>query len=246
MAYGRAGYAMAWLHCVALRRLTRVAVVSMANRDAVRRHGVAATVVPNGVAQEQFEAPVASPREALRESLGVAQGAALLVTVGVLSERKQPECAIAAALELADAHILVAGDGPLRAALEDRYGDHPRVHLMGAVDDVAELLSAADVFVSMSRSEGLPNAVMEAMACGLPCVLSDIPPHREMLDGAEATLGELVPAGDPVAAGAALHRAWRARDAWGRAAHDHARRHYTAAAMSRRYAALYEGLTAPR
>lgn len=244
MAYGRPGYAMAWLHCAALRRLTQVAVVSEANRQAVQRRGVSARVIPNGVALDHFAVPSAALRAERRRSLGLPEANPVMVTVGALSERKQPGLAIAAALEVREAHILVVGDGPLRETITKRYRDHPRVHLLGPLDDVENALQAADVFVSMSRAEGLPNAVMEAMACGLPGVLSDIPPHREMLAAAAAPCGELVPRGDAAAAGAALARAWTARDEWGPAAHAHAMNEYAAPAMADRYAGMYEALVA--
>jgi glycosyltransferase involved in cell wall biosynthesis len=61
-------------------------------------------------------------------------------------------------------------------------------------DDVYGRLAEADVFVSTSRSEGLPVAVLEAMACGRPVILSDIPPHREIATGADFI--PLVPPGD--------------------------------------------------
>ncbi|MGA9960634.1 MAG: glycosyltransferase family 4 protein, partial [Acidobacteriaceae bacterium] len=54
--------------------------------------------------------------------------------------------------------------------------------LVGRVDNVQEYLCASDYFLSASIAEGLPNSVLEAMAVGLPCVLSDIPPHREIHD----------------------------------------------------------------
>jgi glycosyltransferase involved in cell wall biosynthesis len=246
MAYGSVGYLMARVHCAALRRLTKVVVVSVANRDAIDPHGVSASVVPNGVALDDFSVPSPALRSERRRSLGLPQSDPVVVTVGALSERKQPGVAIAAALEEGDSHIVVVGDGPIRGALEHRYGDHPRVYLVGALGGVQEVLQAADIFISMSHAEGLPNAVMEAMACGLPCVLSDIPPHREMLDAAAAPIGELVPAGDAFRAGAALRRVYQARDAMGEAAHAHSLGHYAASSMAARYAALYEQLAGQR
>jgi glycosyltransferase involved in cell wall biosynthesis len=58
------------------------------------------------------------------------------------------------------------------------------------VDNLWDLMSCADAFVSLSRFEGCPNAVLEAMACGCPVVVSDIPAHREMLDESSARFAD--------------------------------------------------------
>lgn len=95
------------------------------------------------------------------------------------------------------ARLTIAGEGPARAALERLVNDlglGEAVSLPGPCDGVAELLRAADVFVSPSRAEGLPGAVVEAMFTALPVALSDIEVHREML-GAEPA-GRLFPVGD--------------------------------------------------
>lgn len=93
--------------------------------------------------------------------------------------------------------LTIAGEGPARAALErlvDDLGLGGAVSLPGPRDDVADLLRAADVFISPSRAEGLPGAVVEAMLTALPVALSDIEVHREML-GAEPA-GRLFRVGD--------------------------------------------------
>src|SRR5690606_21428417 len=55
------------------------------------------------------------------------------------------------------------------------------VHFLGRVSNVSECLQGADYFVSASKSEGLPMAAIEALACGLPVLLSDIDPHKEII-----------------------------------------------------------------
>jgi glycosyltransferase involved in cell wall biosynthesis len=100
--------------------------------------------------------------------------------------------------------LLIAGDGPQGAELEARrasLGLEDSVHLLGARDDVPELLAAADVFVTASRWEGLPVAVLEAMAAGLPVVataVGDVP--NVLAEGAGVT----VPPRDPAALAAAV------------------------------------------
>jgi glycosyltransferase involved in cell wall biosynthesis len=88
-----------------------------------------------------------------------------------------------------DSRLVFVGDGALRGALRteaDRRALDGQVVFTGLVerDDVYRHLAAADVVVSASRGEGLPVAVLEAMACGRPVILSDIPPHREIAGGA--------------------------------------------------------------
>jgi glycosyltransferase involved in cell wall biosynthesis len=80
---------------------------------------------------------------------------------------------------------VLCGDGPLRTHIERLIGEHglqERVRLVGYVQNLWSLLKSADVLVCPSRFEGSPNIVLEAMACGCPLVVSDIPAHREILD----------------------------------------------------------------
>jgi glycosyltransferase involved in cell wall biosynthesis len=80
----------------------------------------------------------------------------------------------------------LAGFGPEREGLERLVGElglSDHVNFLGQLDEAAmiQAYQRASIFVSWSRDEGLPNAVLEAMACGLPVVLSDIGPHREIV-----------------------------------------------------------------
>jgi glycosyltransferase involved in cell wall biosynthesis len=84
--------------------------------------------------------------------------------------------------------LIFLGEGSLRPLLTEkieRLGLQQQAQMMGMVarDKVFEYFALADLFVSASWGEGLPVAVMEAMACGRPVVLSDIPPHREIVEG---------------------------------------------------------------
>lgn len=82
------------------------------------------------------------------------------------------------------AHLVVVGRGSTAAEIEgkaERSGMTDRVHLVGFRRDVRVLMARARVFLSFSRYEGMPNVVMEAIAAGLPAVVSDIPEHRALL-----------------------------------------------------------------
>lgn len=105
-----------------------------------------------------------------------------------------------------DLRLRMIGDGPELIGLHGaarRLGVASAVEWYGAVwrrDQVVPLVSSGQVFVSASRFEGMPISVLEAMACGLPLVLSDIPPHREVAGDAAVYF----PADDAAALGARL------------------------------------------
>ena len=81
-----------------------------------------------------------------------------------------------------DYDFVIVGDGEEKERLQLLAEGNKHIHFVGKHDNVVEYYQAADVFVSSSLAEGLPNTVIEAMACGLPCVLSDIGPHEEILE----------------------------------------------------------------
>lgn len=143
-------------------------------------------------------------REALLEELGLPPGARLIGAVGRLWPQKRIKDLIWATDLLhvirEDAHLLVIGDGPQRQALE-RYARQchvdDRVHFLGIRHDVPRLMPHFDLLWLASGFEGLPNVIMEAMACGLPVVASDIWGNRELVVQGET--GFLVEVGDRAA-----------------------------------------------
>lgn len=168
-----------------------------------------------------------------RQSLGLPDTGAVIATVGALIPRKGQRFVIEALAQMPGVTLLLAGAGPdeasLRALVQD-LGLGERVRFLGAVPhgDLPILLSAADVFVLPSASEGLANAWVEALACGTPVVTTPIPGARELItepafgrfakrDGgqiAAAVLDLLAnpPARDAVAQGAAAF-SWEANAA---------------------------------
>lgn len=181
-------------------------------------------VVGNGVDIEVFH-PV--DRAAARARFGLPGGARVLISVGGLVERKGMHRVIevmSALLERhPEVHYLIVGsaspEGDNRAELTvqvARLGLAARVHFLGALppDDLKWPLSAADVFVLATRNEGWANVFLEAMACGLPVVTTDVGGNAEVVCREE--LGSIVPFGDR----AALHQALDAAldKEWDRAA----------------------------
>ena len=132
-------------------------------------------------------------RIAAKRALGVT--GPLLLSVGALIPRKGHDLVIEAMQELPEATLMIAGQGPERAALDalvKARGLGDRVKLLGsqAHDALPELAAAADVGVLVSASEGLANAWVEALACGAPIVIADVGGARELVDRPEA--GRLV------------------------------------------------------
>lgn len=136
----------------------------------------------------------------IRECLGIAADELVLATVSVLKEGKGHEIAIELTAALRErgvpAHLLVLGDGPLRAEIErslERLGGHAQA--LGHRDDVADVLDAVDVLVHPSSADAFPGAVLEAMAASVPVLASDVGGIPEIVvDGGTGLLVAAPPA----------------------------------------------------
>jgi len=192
----------------AVVRASRVISVSEALRQVALGLGARpekTVVVGNGVDLSKFS------RENMGESrrtLNLPQGAKVLISVGALTERKGfhrvIECLPALRRIYPDLYFLAVGgaspEGDMSAALEEQarsLGLSERVRFLGHVapDALKVPYSAADVFVLATRYEGWANVFLEAMACGLPVVTTDVGGNREVV--VDDTLGTIVPFGDP-------------------------------------------------
>lgn len=165
-----------------------------------RTHADARRVVsiPNGVDASRFRhGGRARPRRPV------------VVSVGRLESQKGYDMLIKAVKLCADggvdAEFAIAGDGPQRQELEQKISGYAlggKVQFVGRTDDVSGLLAAADVFVSPSRWEGMPNVVLEAMAAGLPVVATAVGGTTELV--VHGQTGLLVPPDDTRAMADAL------------------------------------------
>lgn len=134
-------------------------------------------------------------RRKLREAYHIPQDAVLLLSVGELSVRKNHRMVLEAlaAMKRQDVYYLICGQGELSAWLLEyakKLGVGSRIRLAGYVERVERVYQAADIFVFPSVQEGMPVAVMEAMAAGLPCVVSDIRGSRELMYGRKNVSGQ--------------------------------------------------------
>lgn len=189
---------------LALRHQDAVVCVAPHIAEQLRGFGVDAArlhVIPNPTDLRRF-----TPREA-----GSGEGPLTLVFLGRLDPVKNlggllRGFALAAA-GLQPLRLRIYGEGPERpslTALIRQLGLSDRVTLMGRTDDVPGVLGQADAYVQASHHEGAPAAVGEAMAAGLPLLLSDIPAHRSMVQAGRE--GLLFPAQDAAAMADAIRR----------------------------------------
>jgi glycosyltransferase involved in cell wall biosynthesis len=194
---------------LAHRLATHVVAVSRAVGESALALGVPperVTVIPNGVDVERF----ASASSGAPADEG--NGTPVVGSVGCLAARKDYPTLLEALALLRgrgrEFRTLLVGDGKERARLERRVeelGLRGLVTFLGERPDVERLLPEMDVFVLSSREEGIPNALLEAMAAGRPSVATAVGGTPEVLE--DGRTGWLVPPADPVALAGALEAA---------------------------------------
>jgi len=201
--------------------------------------------IPNGIDGKPFERPF--DRARVRKSLGVSDGAFQLIFASRLEAQKDVPTLLRAvqllAPKLPQLHLVIAGQGSARSALEALTADlglADRVTFAGVRLDIADVLRASDAFVLASTWEGLPMVILEALAAGCPIVSTAVGGVPSAVRADES--GILVPPSDPAALAGGIERV----------ANDHALRErlaetgkrvfadrFSAEAMTRSYEALY-------
>ena len=241
-------------------KVSAVIAISGMIEDELRGYGFPDSKIvriPNGVDIDQFRPAVdAAEKRTLREELGAPVDEPIVFFSGIMDDRKRP-------------HLLIEGDAAVRRAglscqyifaghffqpeYEARFhaavkeaGIEDRVTLLGFTDSIAAWYRASDVYVLPSRSEGMPNALMEAMASGLPSIATAISGVTDLIE--DDVQGRLVEP-TPESVGAALAEyvgdAER-REAAGRAARDQVVRSYSAAAVAQMHEDLFRRVMSGR
>jgi glycosyltransferase involved in cell wall biosynthesis len=240
--------------CARLSRLPAAIVCcSEASRTAYAARGFATggmRVIPNGFDTARFR-PDPDARDDLRRELGLAGDVALIGLAARYDPLKDHEtflrAAVLVAREAPEVRFVLCGAGvdaanrALVSAIAS-LGLEGRCHLLGPRRDIARILAGLDLLVSSSISEAFPLAVGEAMACGVPCVVTDVGDSAAIV----GPTGWVVPPRDPRALAAACRAAFelspRARGRRGQDARRRIREHFELAVIARRYEALYESL----
>jgi glycosyltransferase involved in cell wall biosynthesis len=165
-------------------------------------------VIPNGVDPALFSSGIEKNSPSLREKIGIAPGAPLVVSVGRLLTQKRPldlpDILVSLRKDLPLASLVHVGSGPLKHHLRKRAtltglnrpsgksGDNTSLFLLGRREDVFDILRMADVLLLPSAYEGMPNVIMEAMLAGVPVVATRVGGVPDLIqDGLHGFLHEV-------------------------------------------------------
>lgn len=153
--------------------------------------------IQNGVDLDRYRKVDLKTKNLLRKENNIEQNCALFICTNSFIERKRIDETIEVFKNIPEKSkkLLFLGDGILFDKIKKINIDNSDILFYGKSDKVAELLGMADYFISTSESEGLPNSVLEAIACGIPVILSNIPQHKEILD--ELDVGYMYDLGKP-------------------------------------------------
>lgn len=245
VTYSRALWLYRQLELRMLRRVQSVCIVTEAMREHLHQAGILAErirLIENGIDTTRFH-PGAPGLP--RDELGIPHDAFVFGGMLRLSPEKNPLGLLAAFAQVAnalpDAHLVLAGDGPQREAIQRSVHSHDlagRVHLLGARNDPERIYPLFDCFVLPSLSEGLPLALLEAMACERPVVATRVGQIAAVVEGLPVALvrpgdtGELVHAMRLAASAGSAVAALRER----------VQARYSVNRMACDYAEVYRGL----
>ncbi len=186
-----------------LRYFDAVVAVSREVREKILAHRISGDkvqLIANGIDITRFSGSI--DREAARETLAIPPESLVVGTIGRLSVEKGHRYLIEAVKELREAfanlQVVLVGDGPLRGELEKlarQSGVENQVRFMGKVHNIPLMLALMDVFVLPSLSEGMPMALLEAMAARVPVVATPVGDIPVVI--ADGVSGRLVPPENP-------------------------------------------------
>ncbi len=179
------------LHLLIIKKIGVVVACSQFLQKVFREeYGIMAEAVQNCVDTDTF-IPVSQDRKrVLRKELNLSEEKFIFLVLGTFRARKNVGTIIDAVRSMGESNIelVIVGAGDQEIELKEKAKGDSRIIFTGMVSNAKDYLQASDVLVSSSLAEGLPNTVLEAISCGLPCILSDIGPHREIMT--DSIMGE--------------------------------------------------------
>lgn len=178
MSFGRIkGYFMALAHINFLKKIRYpISCSKNISKQLNLKCGLNLSYIQNGIDSKEY-----APKDKSKDST-------TFISVGGLTLRKDPLTIVKAfnMVKNRNYKLIFLGDGPLKQrCIDEAQMGGGNIEFLGFKDDVLSIVRCADYFVSSSLAEGLPNSVLEAMSCGIPCILSDIPSHNEFYENKE-------------------------------------------------------------
>lgn len=239
------GNILAKIHLYAMKHTSKTVTCSESLAKIYKaKLGLNFDFVRNGVDIEEYMATSVEEKKAIREELGLPKDAFIYVYTGQIIERKN--CGFLLDVfnnrfKTEDVRLLMLGGGALLEGYQNQYGMINNIDFRGSVNNVNHYLKACDAYVSTSTSEGLPNGVLEAMAAGLPVVLSDIEQHMEIYN-VDNQIGFVYHQGDKNGFAEKMDSIRETATKKGKVAYDIAHRYFSAAGMSKQYQEIYKQL----
>ena len=184
MSYGRwVGYIMYLLMKYSLKKIKNNICVSKQLADILNNKikNIKFDYIDNGIDTKVFES--IEDKIELRKKLNLPINKKIFVWCGNIIEVKSPITLVKVIKQINNENLffVFCGNGNLKQECEEELKFYKNVLFTGYVNNIKEYLQASDYYISTSLSEGLPNGVLEALSCGLPCILSDIPQHKYIL-----------------------------------------------------------------
>jgi len=187
LRYGRImGTLMAIKHLSVIKKsLNPIGCSKSVAKEISKNRIYPAKFIQNGVDLEIYQPIPSKDKITKRSLLNLPIDKSIFIYTGSLNSRKDVKTLLMA-FKIANIDnnfiLLIVGNGPEKEKLKTLANDEKSILFIDFILSVLDYLHASDYFVSSSTAEGLPNSVVEAIACGLPPILSDIPPHRELFE----------------------------------------------------------------
>lgn len=234
----------AQLHIYAMKHTAKTVTCSESLAKIYKEKlGLTYDFVRNGVDIDEYTMPTISEKKTIRKELGLSEDAFIFAYSGPMIERKNVGFLLDVFSKQFKGNnnvvLLLLGGGTLLENYQSLYGNICNIKFQGNVNNVSHYLKACDAYVSTSKSEGLPNSVLEAMATGLPVILSDIEQHLEIYN-VDKGIGYVYHQGDAAELGMKLNEIRFHAEGMGRVANDTVHQYFSAIRMSKQYQVLYK------